>query len=105
MMTAGINKNENPQNYENPIIAQIKSVTNTISMVNIPQLEGSIQHQKLKRELKNSRNREIRLGSYNSAQNLRKIRTSQSKFGNMTSRESGLRPTTGLGLATESTAG
>jgi hypothetical protein len=104
-MAFDTNNDGKSQNYENPIIAQIQTITKTISTVNIPQLDGGIQHQKLIKGLKNSRNSEIRLGNYNSAQNLRKIRTSQSRFGNLTSRESGFRPTTGLGLATESTVG
>ena len=56
------------------------------------------------RELKeNSRNCQNLLQKYKSAQSSRNIKTSQSRLGMLTSRESILRPNTGLGLVSETT--
>lgn len=55
--------------------------------------------------LKSSRNSSSRLNNYNSMTSFRKIKTSQTRLGGMTSRESNFRPTTGLGLVSETNYG
>lgn len=50
-----------------------------------------------------SRNHNQRLKNFHSVTTIRKIRTSQARPGELTTRESNFRPTTGLGLVSEST--
>ena len=55
--------------------------------------------------MKISRNTTHRLNKHISMNTLRLIKTSHSRLGNLTERETTARPTTGLGLITESTQG
>ena len=84
-----------------PLIRQIESISNNL----IPERFNIAPSAELKKAIKFSRNSSNRLGNYNSTTSLRKIRTSQAKHGELTSRGSIFRPTTGLGLVSESTNG
>ena len=85
--------------YEQPLISQIQSITKGL----LKDKTNFLRHEELIKELQTSRNRHSALKHYNSTNTLRKIRTSQARIGGLTSRGSNLRPTTGLGLVSEST--
>ena len=55
--------------------------------------------------MKISRNTANRLNKHTSMNTLRIVKTSHSRAGHLTDRETTMRPTTGLGLITESTQG
>lgn len=55
--------------------------------------------------VKMSRNTQFRLIKHSSENKLRIVKTSHTRAGNMTERDSGFRPTTGLGMVSDSTQG